>query len=173
MMSNLAGAQRALDILEIQTVISLYSQGQDSHQGLDSDILQQWDEAFAPEGTTDYSVVGAPVCHYRDLAAWMRGAAGASGRMSRYSNWQHMLSIPVITLNGDEAHARTDYLAIHKVRVEGPKGERFDACGAFHDDLIRTAEGWRIKHRRLEVYFGHAIEICKTMSLQPSDEIDP
>jgi hypothetical protein len=167
-MSNEGTLQRALDILEIQTVISLYSQGQDSHQGANNAILQQWDKAFAPDGTTDYSVAGAPVCHYRDLAVWMRGRVGEPGRMARYSNWQHMLSIPVIGVRGDTAHARTDYLAIHKVRTEEANGERFDACGAFHDDLVRTVEGWRIKHRRLEIYFADAIETCKPMSLRLS-----
>ncbi len=161
-----ANLQRALDIVEIQTVISLYSQGQDSHQGEDDAILVPWSQAFAADGTTDYRVAGAPVCHYRDLAVWMRGQDGEPGRMSRYSNWQHMLSIPVISLRADTAHSRTDFLAIHKVRTDGPRGERFDACGAFHDDLIRTAEGWRIEHRRLEVYFADAIETGNPMALE-------
>jgi hypothetical protein len=153
-----SAAQRALDIVEIQTVISLYSMGQDSHQGGDNDIRQQWDQAFAPDGTTDYSVAGAPKSPYQDLAKWMRGENGNPGRMSRYAGWQHMLSIPIIRLDGDTARARTDYMAVHKLRMEGEKGERFDALGAFHDDLVRTDAGWRIKHRRLEVYFGAAIE---------------
>ncbi len=160
-MADGRATQRAVDIVDIQTVISLYSQGQDSHQGDDSNILEQWDQAFAPDGTTDYSVVTAPVCHYRELAKWMRGEPGEPGRMSRYVGWQHMLSIPVIQIAGDAAHARTDFLAIHKLRTEADKGERFDACGAFHDDLVRTADGWRIKHRRLEVYFGAAIATDK------------
>jgi hypothetical protein len=149
-------AQRALDIVEIQTVISLYSMGQDSHQR-DDDILEQWDQAFTPDGTTDYSAASAPPCHYRDLARWQRGTPGEEGRMSRYAGWQHMLSIPVIRIEGDTAHARTDFMAVHKLRKEGDAGERFDALGAFHDDLVRTADGWRIRHRRLEVYFGAAI----------------
>lgn len=151
-------ARRALDIVEIQTVISLYSMGQDSHQGGDDNILEQWDQAFSADATTDYSVASAPVCHYRDLARWQRGADGEPGRMSRYAGWQHMLSIPVIRLDGDAAHARTDFMAVHKLRMDGDKGERFDALGAFHDDLVRTPEGWRIRHRRLEVYFGAAID---------------
>ena len=161
-----AMARRALDLLEIQTVISLYSLGQDGHQGEDEGILEQWDLAFAPDGTTDYSVAGAPVCHYRDLAIWQRGEGDRPGRMSGYAGWQHMLSIPVIDLKGDVAHARTDFMAVHKVRTTGPAGERFDACGAFHDDLVRTSDGWRIKHRRLEVYFGSALPTSGEMSLQ-------
>ncbi len=163
-------ARSALDILEIQSVIALYSLGQDGHQS-DNSILEEWDRAFAADGTTDYSAAGAPVCHYRDLALWMRGDAEKPGVMSRYQGWQHMLSIPYIQLAGDTAHARTDYLAMHKVRDahgHADQGERFDACGAFHDDLIRTPEGWRIKHRRLQVYFGVAVETKGQMSIQSS-----
>jgi SnoaL-like domain len=25
--------------------------------------------------------------------------------------------------------------------------------GVFHDDLVRTAQGWRIAHRRLEIHY--------------------
>ena len=167
-MSDGVEGRRALDILEIQSVISLYSLGQDSHQ-TDDNILLEWDRAFTPDGTTDYSAAGAPKCHYRELALWMRGDARNPGRMSRYVGWQHLLSIPIIQLAGDSAHGRTDYLAIHKLRsADADRGERFDACGAFHDDLVRTTAGWRIKHRRLEVYFGVAVETKAHMSVQAS-----
>lgn len=161
-------ALRALDIVEIQAVISLYSMGQDSHQGDDDNILEQWDQVFTPDGTTDYSVASAPPCHYRELAKWQRGENGNPGRMSRYTGWQHMLSIPVIRLEGDTARARTDFLAMHRLRREGATGERFDALGAFHDDLVRTSAGWRIKHRRLEVYFGAAIATHDEVSFASS-----
>jgi hypothetical protein len=164
-MSEGSDVRRALDILEIQGVISLYSLGQDNHQS-DNNILQEWDSAFAPDGTTDYSVAGAPLCHYKELAHWMRGSAGEAGRMSRYAGWQHLLSIPIIRVSGDTAHSRTDFLAIHKLRsADAGPGERFDASGAFHDDLIRTSSGWRIKHRRLEVYFGVGFETKNQMAV--------
>lgn len=164
--------RRVLDLLEIQNVISLYSQGQDGHQGGDNAILEQWDQAFAVDGTTDYSAAGAPLCLYRDLAVWMRGREGQSGRMSGYAGWQHMLSLPVITLDGDVAHARTDFLAVHVIRREGPSGERFDASGAFHDDLTRTPDGWRIQHRRLEVYFGAVLETRGERAVSPAPGVD-
>jgi hypothetical protein len=167
-MNERVDVRRALDILEIQSVIAMYSLGQDGHQQ-DNDILQEWDRAFASDATTDYSVAGAPVCHYRELARWMRGSPGVPGRMSGYEGWQHLLSIPIIHLSGDTAHSRTDYLAIHKLRVSGEnpdQGERFDASGAFHDDLVRTTLGWRIKHRRLEVYFAAGIDTKRQMPVQ-------
>jgi hypothetical protein len=149
--------QQALDYVEIIQVISLYSLGQDGHQRGDNDILEHWDRAFAPGATTDYSAAGAPVGTYRELAAWMRGEDGKRGRMSRYAGWQHMISIPVLNIDGDRAQARTDFSAVHKIRTDGPEGARFDSQGAFHDTLARTDDGWRITHRRLEIYFGEEI----------------
>lgn len=144
----------ALDHIEIQKVIALYAQGQDSHQRGDNDILLQWDRVFTSDAMVDYGAAGAPMMHYRDLAVWMRGKNGETGRMSNYSAWQHMLSIPVIDLDGDIAHARTDFMAVHMLKAGMPQSGRFDGCGAFLDTLVRTELGWRIKYRRAELYFG-------------------
>ena len=154
--------QTVLDRQDIQDTISRYSMGQDAHQGENSNILEQWDETFAPDGTVDYSVAGGPVGSYRDLAKWMRGDADQPGSMSGFSNWQHMLSLPLVTLAGDTAKARTDFLATHRGRADQGMDVHYNASGAFHDDLVRTADGWRIRFRRLEVYFGDPLQIAQT-----------
>jgi hypothetical protein len=148
-----------LDRQEIQDTIARYSLGQDSHQDRDKGILQQWDEVFTKDGTVDYSVAGAPKGSYRDLAKWMRGDLDTPGSMSSFSNWQHMLSLPVVTLQGDIARARTDFFSTHRGRADQGRNYHYNAPGAFHDDLVRTAAGWRIQFRRLEVYFGDALQI--------------
>jgi hypothetical protein len=154
--------QGLLDRQAIQDVISCYSLGQDSHQGEDSAILQQWEETFSETGTVDYSAAGGTVGSYRDLAKWMRGDENTSGSMSGFSNWQHMLSLPVVSIAGDTAHARTDFFATHRGRADQAWNVHYNASGAFHDDLVRTPQGWRIQFRRLEVYFGDPLEIAKT-----------
>jgi hypothetical protein len=153
--------RQVLDRQDIQDTISRYSMGQDAHQGEDSNILQQWNETFAPNGSVDYSVAGGPVGSYQDLAKWMRGDAGKPGSMGGFSNWQHMLSLPLVTLSGDTAKARTDFLATHRGRADQGMDIHYNASGAFHDDLVRTADGWRIHFRRLEVYFGDPLQIAK------------
>jgi len=146
------GDLRALaDRIAIQDVIALYARGQDAHQRGDDGILQDWDKVFTEDSVTDYSVAGAPVCSHRELARWMRGGGGEVGRMSGFAGWQHMLSLPVVALDGDAATARTDFLAIHR---QADRDARFDSAGAFHDWLVRTPDGWRIAKRVLEVYFG-------------------
>jgi hypothetical protein len=148
-----------LDHHEIQNVLARYALGQDRHQGDDAGVLEDWDEVFTDDAITDYSAAGAPVGSYRDLARWMRGDADTPGRMSGFSNWQHMLSLPLITIDADGARARTDYLATHRGRADLGSNFHFNASGAFHDILVRTGKGWRIQHRRLEVYFGDALQI--------------
>jgi len=154
--------KKLLDRQDIQDTISRYSMGQDAHQGEDSNILQQWDETFAPDGTVDYSAAGGPVGSYRDLSKWMRGDADKAGSMSGFSNWQHMLSLPLVTISGDTAKGRTDFLATHRGRASQGLDVHYNASGAFHDDLVRTADGWRIQFRRLEVYFGDPLQIAKS-----------
>jgi len=153
--------RKLLDRQDIQDTISRYSQGQDAHQGQDSDILQQWNETFTSDGTVDYSVAGGPVGSYRELAKWMRGDEKTPGSMSAFSNWQHMLSLPIVTLTGDTAKARTDFLATHRGRADKGMNVHFNASGAFHDELVRTDDGWRIQFRRLEVYFGDPLQIAQ------------
>jgi SnoaL-like domain len=147
------------DRLDIQDTIARYSLGQDSHQGADSRVLEQWDEVFTTDGQVDYSAAGAPLGSYRDLAKWMRGDETTPGRMSSFSNWQHMLSLPVIELNGDTANARTDFFSTHRGRADQGLNIHYNAPGAFHDKLVRTSRGWRIEFRRLEVYFGDALQV--------------
>jgi hypothetical protein len=151
--------QKLLDRQDIQDTISRYSMGQDAHQGQDSNILEQWNDTFAPDGTVDYSVAGGPTGSYRELAKWMRGDANTLGSMSGFSNWQHMLSLPLVSLSGDKAVARTDFLATHRGRADQNFNVHYNASGAFHDELVRTESGWRIQFRRLEVYFGDPLQI--------------
>jgi hypothetical protein len=149
-----------LDRQEIQDTIARYALGQDSHQDADSAVLQQWDEVFTEDGTVDYSAASAPLGSYRDLAKWMRGAQSTPGRMSSFSHWQHMLSLPLVTIQGDTATARTDFFSTHRGRPEQGLNVHYNSPGAFHDQLVRTPKGWRIRFRRLEVYFGDALQIA-------------
>jgi hypothetical protein len=90
------------------------------------------------------------------------GNENTKGSMSGFSNWQHMLILPLVTIAGDTARARTDFFATHRGRTDQGWNVHYNASGAFHDDLVRTSKGWRIQFRRLEVYFGDPLQIAKT-----------
>jgi hypothetical protein len=152
--------QWLMDRIDIQDVISRYSLGQDSHQGDDSNVLAQWDNTFCKDATVDYSAAGGTVGSYKELAIWMRGDGSTPGSMSGFSNWQHMLSLPNVTVNGNVANARTDFFATHRGRADQGSNVHFNAAGAFIDDLVKTPDGWRIGFRRLEVYFADPLQIA-------------
>jgi len=148
------------DRFNIQDTISRYAAGQDCHQKNDNNILQQWDDTFSADAVVDYSAAGGPIGSYRDLARWMRGDGTIPDSMSSFSNWQHMLSLPLITLSDDTATARTDFFSTHRGRAEQGWNVHFNAAGAFHDELVRMPNGWRIRSRRLELYFGDPLQVA-------------
>ncbi|BEU27498.1 nuclear transport factor 2 family protein [Paraburkholderia sp. 22B1P] len=149
-----------LDRIDIQDVIARYSLGQDSHQGEDGNILEQWDKTFSLDAQVDYSAAGGTVGSYRELARWMRGDANTPGSMGAFSHWQHMLGLPNVSITGDTASARTDFYATHRSRNGDAPPVHFNAAGAFVDELIRTGDGWRIRHRRLVLYFADPLQIA-------------
>jgi hypothetical protein len=133
--------------------------------------VEDWGKVFTPDAVLDYTQAGPAFgekCSYQQLAEIMRGAAERPGLMSgSFHKWQHMLGLPLVEIEGDTARARTDLLATHSGRTNvGTPWHLFDGC-IFHDDLVRTDQGWRIRYRRLEV---HYVEIIET--LQPGKKLE-
>lgn len=60
---------------------------------------------------------------------------------------QHVATNFEVTLDGDRAHMRSCYIATH---VRAPL-EPFVLAGAYDDVLVKTADGWRIRERRLTI----------------------
>jgi 3-phenylpropionate/cinnamic acid dioxygenase small subunit len=65
---------------------------------------------------------------------------------------QHLVGNHVVQIDGDEARAQCSVHAFH-VGVAGSSraGETYTVIGVYHDTLVRTADGWRIAHRILNV----------------------
>jgi hypothetical protein len=141
-----------LDRLEIQDVIARYALGQNVTQH-DDILLDLWREVFTPDATLDYGTGGFGKGTYVELADWMRGD-GPDGRMYEFTRWQHLLGLPTVTIDGDTATARTDMLVSHKAKPDAAEQDPswyVTSAFALHDNLVRTADGWRISFRRLEV----------------------
>lgn len=59
----------------------------------------------------------------------------------------HLISNPVIELNGDAAESRSHVTATHiQVKNDGSRNT-WIVSGAYEDQLTRTSSGWRIKKR--------------------------
>lgn len=59
----------------------------------------------------------------------------------------HLISCPVIELDGDTAESRSHVTATHiQVKNDGSRNI-WIVSGAYEDELVRTTTGWRIKKR--------------------------
>jgi len=128
--------QEVSDRLEIHDTITRYS------YGLDQRLWKQWDLAFTPDAILDFSTVG--------LSEMTTAAARELFTKSdpiRHGG-QHLLLNTLITLAGDTATARSELLLFTSVKtdVEG-KAQLNSGGGWYDDDLVRTADGWRIRRR--------------------------
>src|ERR1044072_1109347 len=124
--------QYALDRFEIQDVITRYSFGQDLHQGNDNNILETWKDVFTADAVLDYRAAGSEPSSYGEMAVIMRGDGTNPGNMSSFSNWQHLMGNPVVTIEGDKAAARTDLWATHKGKSsDGKSGTSLYVAGGF------------------------------------------
>lgn len=61
---------------------------------------------------------------------------------------QHIVSNHQVRLNGDRATCRC-YMQAQHVRRGLEGGDNFIVAGRYEDDVVRTAEGWRIARRVL------------------------
>jgi hypothetical protein len=168
-MNSDAQIRYLLDRLEIQDLIARYAVGQDAHQH-DDGLLEQWHDVFTQDATVDYSAGGFRKGTYVELAEWMRGDGihngDRNGRMHEFTRWQHMLGLPTVTIDGDTATARSDLLATHRAKTDsdGEPGWYFNDACTFHDDFVRTVNGWRIAHRLLEVHWADPFPVRRPIA---------
>jgi 3-phenylpropionate/cinnamic acid dioxygenase small subunit len=95
---------------------------------------------FTDDATGDYS----RVCDNADAIVTMARAA-----LDHLTVTQHTVSNFEVTVDGDNAEHRCYINALHV--LDGPDGPvSYTIIGRYVDRVVRTAEGWRLAHRRLE-----------------------
>ena len=75
---------------------------------------------------------------------WVESVKGA---LNNYGPTQHMLGPQLATIDGDNAHCRTDVQALHYLKQ--PEGEILTLWATYETDMVRTDEGWKISKHRL------------------------
>ena len=63
---------------------------------------------------------------------------------------QHLIGNHQVTIDQDTATCRC-YLQAQHIRHAAVGGANFIVAGVYSDDLVRTTDGWRIRHRTLTV----------------------
>lgn len=85
---------------------------------------------------------------YGEIGAW-RGIDAVTEFMQQThamaGHTMHRLSNPVIAARGDRAMART---YIDALIMAGDNQSGVNAVGFYDDEIVRTADGWRIARRR-------------------------
>ena len=126
--------QEISDRIEIQDLLVRYSHCIDTR---DWDGL---DDVFTPGAFIDYTALGGSKGTLAETKEFLAKA------MVMFKSFQHMIANLMVDLDGDRATART---ICHNPMVLDREGrEHVFICGLWYvDELVRTAEGWRISQR--------------------------
>lgn len=128
--------QELADRRDIDDVLVRYAHALDSH---DWDLLRT---VFTADAVADFLELGGV---NTGIDAIVKLIAGV---LSGLDASQHLIGSVAAEVDGDSATARCYLQAQHVFEgVEG--GDHYLVGGTYVDDLVRTPEGWRIKHRTL------------------------
>jgi uncharacterized protein (TIGR02246 family) len=132
-MSSSRGLDYVLDYIAIRDLCARYNRFADAGDG------PGWASLFTEDGVFEM-VGGASIEGRRALAA----------QCAAYPLVVHTTTDPLIEIDGDEARQSSRMIA-HRRAPDGSHVELM-STGMVYDDLVRTAEGWRIRRRRSDMH---------------------
>lgn len=109
---------------------------------LDRNQWHELDDVFLPDAT---ALLGSHTCADRDEIKQV-----CSNALGKLDDSQHIVATHHIEVDGDTATSRC-YLHAQHIRRKAQGGPHYVVAGRYEDDFVRTADGWRIKHRVLAV----------------------
>jgi hypothetical protein len=133
--------QDLADRIEIDDLLTRYA------TGIDRKEWDLWETCFTGDAHIDYSAFGGTKGNVKEVRKWLEET------MAGFPMTQHLVVNREILIDGDAATARSAFY--NPMGVPGGDGpDRLFFCGGYyHDKLVRTAEGWRIRERIEE--FGY------------------
>jgi hypothetical protein len=127
--------QGIADRLEIDDVLSRYA------WSIDTRNFDGLDDVFTPDAHVDYTSAGGIKGAYPEIKAWLAKV------LPNFHAYQHIVANRDIKIDGDTATSRAEfYNPMGQSDADG-KVTFFFVGGEYHDELVRTAKGWRIKQR--------------------------
>ena len=123
--------QEISDRIEIQDLLVRYT------VAIDTKDWKLLDQCFLPDARVDYTATGGIQGSYPEVRVWLEKA------LSAFPMTVHYISNSTVTLQGDEARART--YVLNPMGFPKPDGSLhiFTVGGTYVDKLVRTASGWR------------------------------
>ena len=123
------------DRLEIESLLTSYAWALDHKQ------FDGLDDVFTPDAFIDYTSAGGIKGPFPEVKAWLAQV------LPSFSAYQHLVTNKQIELDGDSA---TSIAGFYNPMVQTKKDGTtsiFFVGGEYHDKLVRTGDGWRIKER--------------------------
>lgn len=136
--------QEISDRIEIQELLVRYTHAVDSR---DWDL---YESVFTPDAFIDYTVFGGPSGGVKEIRGFLEMA------MPNFQSFQHMIAAPLLVfVDADTVKGRTIYHNPMVMDIGGDKQHVFFCGGWYVDEIVRTADGWRIKQRVEEKSYVH------------------
>ena len=145
-MANQSGGRRTLTLEEISDRMFIEDLVIEEAAAIDERDWDRWEAAYVSDAKIDWSGTGGAKGDPKTVRAW--ASSVLSERNFPYPQYQHYCTNFRIRVNGDAATCR--HLQIIPISVVSPGGGRQIAFSGiwFDDELVRTADGWRIGARK-------------------------
>ncbi|MBW2242018.1 MAG: nuclear transport factor 2 family protein [Deltaproteobacteria bacterium] len=128
--------EQLLDRLEIDDLLTRYATGVDRK---DWDL---WESCFTADAVIDYTAFGGIRGGVGEVREWLEKT------MVMFSMSQHMILNKEIEISGDSATSRAGFYNPMALPIDGGENRLlFFEGGYYLDQLVRTAEGWKIRER--------------------------
>jgi 3-phenylpropionate/cinnamic acid dioxygenase small subunit len=135
-LANEVMLQRIIDRQAIVDLLIAYATALDSR---DWRLLEQ---CFLPDAVADYGEKAGRHEGYPAIEKAVRFF------LDGLDSSQHLLGNYVVKIEGDRA-TTTCYLHAQHYLEETKGGDTYTVGGTYEDEIIRTSNGWKIKHRKL------------------------
>jgi hypothetical protein len=113
-------------------------------RGCDNNDLALVSACFTPDATLNYEALPASA---RSVRGFVEHVALV---LSQLQSTQHLLGNIVVDVRGDRARS----LSYVQATAFAPNGQSWAIGGEYADELVRTADGWRIAHRTHRRHFA-------------------
>lgn len=135
--------QELSDRLEIQDLQTAYS------SAIDTRNWDALDRVFTQDAWIDYTAFGGSAGGLAETKAFLSKA------MTMFASFQHMVATSAVKLSGNRATGKT--ICWNPMLLKRAGGEEHVFfCGLwYHDEYLRTLDGWRITRRVEEKSFTH------------------
>ena len=133
--------QEISDRLEIQQLLVDYS------TALDQRRFDDLDAVFTPDAYIDYRVTGGIDGHYPEVKKWLADV------LPNFPAYSHMLGNVDIRFSADGDGASVRTICFNPMVFDADKKQILFVGIWYVDELVRTADGWRMTRRVEEKCF--------------------